>query len=147
MESLLSKKKLLFSVPGKPQGKQRAKVSTYGGFARAYTPEETVAYENLIKLSFKQALKGEKTPFWETPVSLTVVANYAIPKSFSKKKRGAALGGEIKPQTKPDIDNVVKVVCDALNSVAYRDDTQVIRVIGEKVYSDEPKLEVLIREL
>ena len=135
-----------FEVPGKPQGKQRAKVSTFGGYARAYTPEETVLYENRIILSYKQALNGGETPFWETPVTVQIIAHHAIPKSFSKKKRAEALNGNLRPQTKPDIDNVVKVVCDALNSVAYRDDTQVIRVVAEKVYSDEPKLVIDIKE-
>ena len=135
-----------FEVLGKPQGKQRAKVSTLGGFARAYTPEETVSYENRIILSFRQALNGGKTPFWEKPVTVYIIAHHAIPKSFSKKKHAQALDGNIRPQTKPDIDNVVKVVCDALNSVAYHDDTQVIRVVAEKVYSDEPKLVIEINE-
>lgn len=146
MDSILHKQRLLFEVAGKPQGKQRAKVSTYGGFARAYTPEQTVSYENRIIFSYKQALNGKQTPFWELPVSITIIAHHAIPKSFSKKKREAALNMDIRPQTKPDIDNVIKVVCDALNGVAYRDDTQVVRVIGEKMYSEQPKLEIMIRE-
>ena len=146
MDNLFEKSRVLFEVLGKPQGKQRAKVSTFGGFARAYTPEQTVSYENRIILSYKQALNGGKTPFWETPVSVKIIAHHAIPKSFSKKKREGALAGDIRPQTKPDIDNVVKVVCDALNGVAYRDDTQVIRVQAEKIYSDEPKLVIAIRE-
>lgn len=135
-----------FEVLGKPQGKQRAKVSTFGGFARAYTPEETVSYENRIILSFKQALNGGETPFWDKPLEISITAHHAIPKSFSKKKHAQALTGKVRPQTKPDIDNVVKVVCDALNSVAYRDDTQVIRVVAEKIYSDTPKLVVNLNE-
>lgn len=80
-----------FEVLGKPQGKQRAKVSTFGGFARAYTPEETVSYENRIILSFRQALNGGKTPFWEKPVTVYIIAHHAIPKSFSKKKARAGV--------------------------------------------------------
>ena len=135
-----------FEVLGKPQGKQRAKVSTFGGYARAYTPEETVAYENRIMYAFKQALNGKPSPYWETPVIVEIRAFHGIPKSFSKKKRDEALNGKIRPQTKPDIDNVVKVVCDALNSVAYKDDTQVIKVVAEKYYADEPRVEVELNE-
>jgi len=135
-----------FEVLGKPQGKQRAKVSTYGGFARAYTPKETVNYESLINLSFQKALNGGQTPFWDKPLDITIIAHYAIPKSFSKKKTADALSRVIRPQTKPDIDNVVKVVCDALNSVAYRDDTQVIRVTAEKIYGETPKLVIILNE-
>ncbi len=137
---------MLFEVIGQPQGKQRARVTIRGGFAKAYTPEKTASYENLIMLSFVTALHGNKTPFWECPLEIKIKAFYAIPKSFSKKKQQAAIDSQIRPTTKPDIDNVVKCVCDALNKVAYKDDTQVIRLSAEKYYGDEPKLCIEIKE-
>ncbi len=133
-------------VYGQPQGKQRAKVCMRGGFARAYTPEKTASYEDLINLTYIQALNGKKSPFWEIPVRIKITAFYSIPKSFSKKKTIEAESGKIRPLTKPDIDNVVKVVCDALNKIAYRDDTQVIEVVACKYYSKEPKLVIEIDE-
>ena len=137
---------MLFEVIGQPQGKQRARVTIRGGFAKAYTPEKTASYENLIMLSFVTALHGNKTPFWECPLEIKIKAFYAIPKSFSKKQQQAAIDSQIRPTTKPDIDNVVKCVCDALNKVAYKDDTQVIRLSAEKYYGDEPKLCIEIKE-
>lgn len=135
-----------FAIIGKPQGKQRARVSTFGGYAKAYTPQETVAYENRIMYAFKQAVDGKPSPYWEMPVIVQIRAFYGIPKSFSKRKKEEAVNCILRPQTKPDIDNVVKVVCDALNSVAYKDDTQVIKVVAEKYYADEPRVEVEIDE-
>ena len=44
------------------------------------------------------------------------------------------------PKRKPDIDNVLKVVLDSLNGIAYKDDAQVVMVSGKKIYGDEPKL-------
>ena len=73
-------------VYGQPQGKQRAKVCMRGGFARAYTPEKTASYEDLINLTYIQALNGKNSPFWEIPVRIKITAFYSIPKSFSKKK-------------------------------------------------------------
>lgn len=108
-------------VYGQPQGKQRARVCVRGNFARAYTPEKTASYENLINLSYIQALKGAPSPYWDKPVRISILAIYQIPKSFSKKRTAEALDGLIRPQVKPDIDNVIKVVCDALNKVAYDD--------------------------
>lgn len=64
-----------------------------------------------------------------------------------KYRRLQALNGEHRPLTKPDIDNVIKVICDALNGIAYKDDTQIIKVTAEKFYSDEPKVIVEIEEL
>ena len=134
-------------VYGQPQVKQRARVCMRGNFARAYTPETTASYENLINLSYIQALNGAQSPYWEKPVRIEIQAVYQIPKSFSKKRTAAALAGSIKPLTKPDIDNVVKVVCDALNKVAYKDDTQVVEIVARKSYGIEPMLRIDIDEV
>lgn len=128
------------TVPGQPQGKGRARVCLRGGYARAYTPDSTAAYENLIKLAYGN--RGISV----VPVELTITAYYRIPKSFSKRKRTEALSGVVRPQTKPDIDNVVKVVCDALNKVAYNDDTQVVKIVAEKYYGETPGIVVEIKE-
>lgn len=131
-----------FSVPGQPQGKGRARVSTYGGFARAYTPEKTAAYESLIKqryvLSRQEKLAGA--------LKMSLRAYYAIPQSFSRKKRIAAVNGEIRPVVKPDMDNVIKVVCDALNGLAYDDDRQITEITARKYYGEEARVEIEITE-
>ena len=135
--------KITFTVPGQPQGKARARVSTFGGFARAYTPEKTQMYENFIKVCY---LDGN-SPKLQGALNLTVTAVYSIPKGFSLKKRKQALNGEIKPQTKPDLDNVFKVVCDALNKIAYDDDKQIVQMFGSKFYGESPYLKIEIEEV
>lgn len=135
-----------FEVPGKPQGKQRVRVCVRGGYAKAYTPEETASYENLIMLSFKASNESYLIPRG-TPVRIRIDAIYAVPKSFSKKRTNEALNGNLKPLTKPDIDNVAKVVCDALNGVAYDDDSQVVEIVATKIYGNVPKLVVNIESL
>lgn len=56
------------------------------------------------------------------------------------------LDGKELPLKKPDIDNIVKVVADALNGVAYHDDTQIIMVVAKKVYSSLEGLDVTVEE-
>lgn len=131
-----------FSVPGQPQGKGRARVSTHGGFARAYTPEKTAAYENLIKLSCVDRMK-DLHPL-KGAIKISITAFYAMPKAFSRKKCKSALLGEIRPQTKPDLDNIVKVVCDALNKIAYADDKDIVEVHARKYYDLTPRIEVIM---
>lgn len=131
-----------FSVPGQPQGKGRARVSTHGGFARAYTPEKTAAYENLIKLSCVDRMK-DLQPL-KGAIKISITAFYAMPKAFSRKKSKSALLGEIRPQTKPDLDNIVKVVCDALNKIAYADDKDIVEVHARKYYDLTPRIEVIM---
>ena len=53
----------------------------------------------------------------------------------------------IKPTKKPDADNIVKIICDALNGVAYKDDTQVVELDFKKVYGEFEKVIVEIVEL
>ena len=53
---------------------------------------------------------------------------------------------KIRPLKKPDADNVVKVYLDALNTVAFHDDTQVVDLQLRRFYSYEPRVVVTIQE-
>ncbi len=70
----------------------------------------------------------------------------SIPKSFSKKRTDATKRGEIRPITKPDLDNVIKGIKDAMKSVIWRDDSQVVDLADSgKWYSDVPRVEITVR--
>lgn len=136
-----------FRVPGKPQGKARAR-TVYNKQLKhsiSYTPENDLLYENLIKTLYLQAAEG--TRFEKgTPVALRIVARFEPPKSASKKRQRLMLEGEIPVLKKPDIDNIVKVVADALNGAAYHDDTQIIFTVAKKAYSAEEGLDIIVEE-
>lgn len=132
--------KVNFIIDGKPQGKGRPRLS----YGRIKTPEQTVMYENYIKLLYKSSVKK----YFEGPIKMTIIAYYSIAKSDSKKRKEQKLKGEIRPYNiKPDIDNVVKVICDALNEIAYHDDTQIVSLKVGKYFSDKPRVEVQIEEI
>lgn len=129
---------MYFEVLGMPQGKARAR--TGKGFS--YTPEKTVLYENLIKTSFV-AVREKKTFFDKEPIEMYITAYFPIPKSTTKKDRERIRNKELFPTKKPDADNIAKVICDALNGVAYHDDTQVVKLTVRKQYTEgEPKVAV-----
>lgn len=134
-----------FEVIGAPVGKRRPKFSTVHGYAQAIKPKEDVIYENLVKLSFQQAKPSDYNLF-DKAVKMTILACFAIPKSFSKKKQKEALEGTIRPLTKPDADNIAKIICDALNDIAYKDDTQIIELTITKQYASEPKVKITLDE-
>lgn len=140
-------KSVSFHVPGKPQGKARARTfyNVSAGKHMSTTPESTVLYENLIKTMYIRAAKGCKFEK-DIPVTLCIVARYTPTKSTSKKKMQQMMEGEILPLKKPDIDNIVKVIADALNGVAYRDDTQIVLIKAKKVYSAVEGVDVVIEE-
>ena len=134
-----------FVVLGAPIGKGRPKFSTFNGRAIAYTPQKTVNYENLVKISFQQS--GEKAFDKSVQLTATIKAFFSIPKSVSKSKRDLMLNGYILPTKKPDTDNIAKSVLDALNGLAYYDDAQICELHVYKAYSEMPRVEVFIDEI
>lgn len=136
-----------FTVPGQPKGKARARtVRRGGGKSFSYTPEGTILYENLIKTCYLQDA-GHVLFNDGQPLAVSITAFYEVPKSYSKKKKQEMLDGQLYPTKKPDIDNIAKCVLDALNKLAYRDDTQVVKLHMEKHYAEIPRVEVEIREI
>ena len=133
-----------FTIWGKPKAKGRPRLSTYGGFARAYTPQDTIEYENLIKLSYLQASETQESIKYEEPIVMTINGYYPIPKSVSKKKKADMLKAVIRPCIKVDCDNLAKIIADSLNAVAYKDDTQIIEMHIYKYYDEQPRVEVEI---
>lgn len=140
-----------FKIPGAPQGKARARTfyNSKMGRMNSITPEKTVLYENLIKMSYLTVEENKRMPFQELmlPLKVSITACFEPPKSVSKKNREKMLKGEILPTKKPDIDNIAKVVLDALNGIAYKDDTQVVSLEVRKIYSEEACVKVYIHEI
>lgn len=134
-----------FTVPGEPQGKGRARVGTIQGKARMFTPQKTVAYEGLIAVAAQSAMDG--AALFTGPVMLEVTMYCPIRPSWSKKKQAQGLAGDIYPTSKPDADNCMKAVCDALNGVAWKDDTQVTDAHIRKRFSETPRVDVIITPL
>lgn len=130
-----------FEVAGRPTGKGRPRFTRNG---HVYTPKTTTEYENTIKQMYRITARDQ---FFSHDVSIGIVCFYRIPKNTSRKKRAAMLSGRIRPNIKPDIDNVAKIVMDALNGVAYEDDKQVINLKVSKYYSDTEKITVAIKEI
>jgi len=112
---------LCFRVPGKPQGKQRARRGRNGRF---YTPAETVAYERRVAWAAKQAMTKPMGDY-RGPVVLSVLCYFG-----DHRRR--------------DGDNVLKAVADSLNGVAYHDDSQVTDARVRVMYGD-PRTTVLVR--
>lgn len=138
--------KVSFTIPGEPQGKGRPRFSRAGPYVRTYTPDKTAAYENLVKLEYQRQCKDSRFADDEY-LDMRIFAFYGIPKSASKKKTRLMKAGVIRPTKKPDMDNVVKVIADSLNGVAYKDDTQIVDAMVRKFYADVPRVQVTIQSV
>ncbi|MCU9958795.1 MULTISPECIES: RusA family crossover junction endodeoxyribonuclease [Bacillus subtilis group] len=127
-------------IPVEPMGAVR--MTGRGKFVNK-NAQRYLAYKDFIKLHAQKQMKGQQ--LYTGPTVVKVLFSMPIPKSWSKKKQQEAISTvHIK---KPDIDNLVKGVFDALNKTAWHDDNQVFMVIGAKVYGKEPGIEVQIMGL
>ena len=132
-----------FEIEGKPVGKGRPRFKRMGNFVQTYTPEKTAEYEKLVRLRFQNA-GGVIT---DNPVRVEIAAFFAPPKSTRKRDKAEMLANRILPMKKPDVDNIAKIILDALNKIAYKDDSQVIELSVKKIYSDAAKVCVHIEEI
>jgi Holliday junction resolvase RusA-like endonuclease len=121
---------ITITVAGTPTPKGRARSTRTG---RHYTPETTRVAENAVAATWYQTVGIDREPHIG-PVEITIVSTFAPPKSWAKWKRAAALAGEIPHTTKPDADNLLKLIKDGLHGAAYRDDAQAFRVGARKQY-------------
>ena len=132
--------KIKFIIPGEPQGKARPRVVR----THAYTPAKTVAYEELVRQRFLAEAHGRRFGD-DAPIDIIITAFLSIPKSASKQKQMLMTSGALFPQKKPDLDNIMQIVCDALNGFAYRDDAQIVNAkICKRWSSDIPSVWVTI---
>ena len=130
---------LQFTVPGIPTPWAR----TGGGKTVArFTPAKQGSAAGAIKLLCSHAMRGA-SPF-EGPVRLTVTAIYPWPKSWSPKKRSVR---RFWKTSRPDVDNLGKIVADALNGVAWIDDAQIALMSVAKRYHEIPALHVHVELL
>jgi Holliday junction resolvase RusA-like endonuclease len=118
-----------FELLGKPTPKGRPRFNTKTG--RAYTPTKTKSAENSLLAAYLVSA-GNRPPH-DGAVELELVATFEPPASWTKKKREAALRGELPHLTTPDFDNLAKIV-DGLNGRAWLDDKQIVRAVVTKGY-------------
>lgn len=126
-----------FTIPGDPVPKGRPKSARIGNRAILYTPKKTRAYEAYIASAAK-----DYTPsggLLEGPLRVSLSFYFKRPKSLSKKC--------LYHVKRPDIDNIIKSILDALEGVIYKNDSQVVELHATKSYGDPSHVEVKIEEL
>ena len=131
-------KPITFTVPGDPVPQPRVRVSTRGGFARAYVPSKhpVHAYREGV---LRAAIEAGLLPVSE-PIDVIIDAVFARPKSHLTK-RGVKASAPALPRA--DVDNVAKACLDSLKDLF--DDTNVRRLIVEKSWGDEARTTMRIQ--
>ncbi len=115
-----------------PIGKQRPRVLRSG---RSYTPKKTVEAEEAIQAAVLiEMMKLQMRHPIDGPLILQLTFGMKRPKNPKNKTY---------PIAKPDIDNMCKLVMDALNDILWYDDAQVVRLIAHKQYTlDTPYIQM-----
>ena len=129
-------------VEGTIRGKQRPQFKKKTG--KAFTPNQTINYENWIK----QCYIDQSNKLLQGPIRARIEIYYSVPKSYSKRKIEVIKDGTDYPMKKPDCDNVVKIVLDSLNKIAYDDDKQVVELTVLKRWTfDNVRIEFEMEEI
>ena len=132
--------KYKITIPGNPIAKGRPRLGKYG----TYTPKKTADFESYVEYCWA-AEYGNLKPS-DKPLEVGIVFYMPIPKSASKRAKTGMDLGEIKHIKKPDLDNMAKAVLDALNGLAYIDDSQIYSLTLYKTYSEQPGTYLKITE-
>jgi Holliday junction resolvase RusA-like endonuclease len=129
-------------IAGPAVAKGRARM-TRRGFA--YTPAKTRKYEAHGRLAAQLAMGGR--PPLDVPCALVAMIELPIPASWSKRRRAAAISGDIRPTSRPDVDNYVKAALDAINGIVVADDSLVVDLQAQKKYGVNPRVVLQIAPL
>ena len=109
------------------RGKGRVRFVRQTG--RTYTPDATARAMYEIRDAWLRAASGQMAPKG-TPVRVSIATARPVPKSRPKRVQS-------EPDVyKPDVDNIEKAILDALNGVAWVDDTQVTNLSIVKLDRD-----------
>lgn len=133
-------KPVTFALLGEPVPWARARLGKRG---IPFTPERQRNNAATLRMAAQEAMNGQ-LPF-DCPVMLNLHAEFAIPDSWSKRKKAQAIAGIIRPGKKPDLSNIVKQVEDACNTVIFRDDALIVEYgTLRKVYGLQPRIVVTV---
>lgn len=122
-------------VSGEARGKQRPRFN--GKTGKAFTPADTVRAENAVILEWM----GQGRPMLgDGPICAKIEICMARPKAHWRKDGTLSPEGQRTPwpQRKPDLDNVAKLIFDALNGKAYRDDVAIVSMAVWKRWQYRP---------
>ena len=133
------------AIPIEPVPKGRPRFKVMYRQVRTFTPPKTCEFENQLKQYFLYETKGVAFARG-VPIAVNIEFGMRIPESTTKKRKKLMLDGEIMHTVKPDLDNLIKAVLDALNGLAWYDDAQIVELNVTKTYVEEPHILINIHD-
>ena len=138
--------KYVFDIAPVPQGRPR--FARRGKFVKTYDPPKSKKFKTeLRKLAEIEHVEKPYHAEQHKPILVDLKVYKPTLKSFSKGKRLKANKGDLRPTTKADVDNYAKGILDSLNGLFWHDDGQIVDLHVGKYYSDNPRIEMEIKEI
>ncbi len=141
---------LVITIPGNPlpQGRPRFHAGrTTGGGGRAYDPPKSRQEKQRIRMEVVLYMRSQRVAMLDCALCVSLQFFLPIPKSFTKNRHAAAHEGYIVPITKPDLDNLAKLVLDACNGVLFLDDRCIVDLVLSKRYSNDPRVVIMVEAI
>ena len=137
-----------FVINGEPVAQGRPRLSTINGRARAFDPPKSKEWKQRAKELFWIQMKRNNYSVIDKACIVSIKIYKTIPESYTKGKQLLCASNKIRPTTKPDLDNYIKCVMDAMGGVVWHDDNLVVGFFdcGKYYTIDNPRVEVIVEE-
>lgn len=134
-------RQLSFEVPGRIGGKGRPRGFIRGGKVAMHTPAKTKCEEGIVRHFAQMAMVGQSP--MTGALNMDIIITRVVPKSWSQARRNSAIW----VTGKPDVDNITKLISDALNGIAYADDSQIAQLFVTRRYGRSESVYVSVQML
>lgn len=124
-----------YSINIVPVAQGRPRFTTQGDYTKVYDPKKSADWKKTLGWE----LKCQNPTVLEGALSLNIIFRMHRPKSLPKKV--------IHHVKKPDIDNLVKGVKDAMSKICYEDDKQIVELTAKKIYSAIPGIDITLEQI
>ena len=138
---------IYFKIEGKPVPQGRPRAVRMGKGVRMYDPPKSKAYKQVVGLKGRSYMARNHLAPYTEPLRVTLGFYFKPPKSYTKKRLKAIESKYELYIKKPDVDNLAKGVCDALNKICYEDDSQIVEMNIKKQYADRDYTTVKIEKV
>ena len=136
LDSLTGKKVgVRFEVIGEIKTKQRPRATIIGNHARVYTPQDTIMYENYVRSEYQRQVQD--ISFGDIPILAFLTFYFKPSEEVSKIQEKVGNDCTIACLNSKDCDNLVKIILDSLNKIAYDDDRQIVSLVSSKEYAKD----------
>ena len=133
--------------PVPKQGDRSRIVNPKGGkpFVHHYQPAEVRNEQAALAFLTEPYRPGK---LWDCPISADLHFYFSWPKSISKKRKASWILNHVEDKaTKPDGDNLEKMIWDAMQGGLFVNDSRITRLYRTKSYSDTPRIEITLRKI